>query len=135
MKKHPIWFLIIGIFILIVPTFIYLCFLIPMLSEEYNVLMASGGIIGIGGIAGTELISNNIKFSNLYKLSIKSLSIFSVLTIVQEFIGLVLGAAFTFVVSYIIFKILMEVYKNARRRKENEFIAREISRNIAEISK
>ena len=60
MKNHPVFYLIIGVFVLIVPTTIYLCFLVPKLSEAYNVLMASAGVIGGAGMYGASKIPEKI---------------------------------------------------------------------------
>ena len=62
MNKHPIWYLIIGIFILVAPTVIYLGFLIPQLTEAYNVLMASGGVIGGAGFYAASKIPEKLKY-------------------------------------------------------------------------
>ena len=61
MKKHPNWYLVIAIAVLVVPTAVYLAFLIPKLTEEYNVLMASGGVIGGAGYYGAQKIPEKIK--------------------------------------------------------------------------
>lgn len=135
MKKHPIWFLIIGIFILIVPTVIYLCFLIPKLTEEYNILMASGGVIGGAGLYGTTKIPEKVKYGSLFKLAANSFTILTVLTLVQEFIMELIGLVAVFVVSFIIFQILKEAWKNGRRKKENAELAEEIARSITETTK
>lgn len=135
MKKHPIWYLIIGIFILIVPTIIYLFFLVPRLTEEYRVLMASAGIVGGGGMYGAELIPEKIKFASMYKLAGKAFTLLTVTTIVEKFIIQLVGLAATIVVSYIVFYVLKEVWKNARRKLENEQLASKIARSTNEASK
>lgn len=135
MKKHPIWYLIIGIVILIVPTAIYLVFLIPSLSAEYNVLMASGGVIGGAGFYGTSRIPSEVKYSGLFKLASTSFTIFTIITLVQEFIMELIGLAVTFVVSFIIFKILKGAWKNGRERLKNERLAEEVARNVIETTK
>lgn len=135
MKKHPIWYLIIGIFILIVPATIYLFFLVPRLTEEYKVLMASAGIIGGGGMYGAELIPEKMKFASMYKLAGKAFTLLTVTTIVEKFIIQLVGLAATIVVSYIVFYVLKEVWKNARRKLENEQLASKIARSIDETSK
>lgn len=135
MKKYPVIYLIIGIIILIVPTVVYLCFLVPKLSYEYNTLMASGGIIGGVGFFGASKIPENIKFGSIYKLAVNSFSTFIVAVIIQKFFWEISGLIVTFIVSFIIYKICLEVYKNARRRKETREISEEIARNIIENSK
>ena len=135
MKKHPIWYLIIGIFILIVPTVIYLCILVPQLSEEYNTLMASGGIIGGAGFYGTFKIPEKVKYSGLLKTASTTFTILIITLLVEKFIVKLIGLVVVFVVCFIIYKILKEVWKNARRRKEKSEFANEIARNIVETSK
>lgn len=135
MKKHPIWYLIIGIFILIVPTAVYLGFLIPQMKEEYIALLSSGGVIAGGGMYGASAIPEKVKFSSLYKLSARSFTILTCITLVQEFIMEIIFLVATFIVSFIIFSILKEIWKNARRKNENAELAKEIARNIAETTK
>lgn len=134
MSERPIIFLIIGIFILIFPTSVYLFFLIPKLSEEYNVLMASGGIIGGGGIYAASKIPKKLKYSGLFKMASNSFTILTVILIVEKFIIQLVGLVSVFIISYIIFVLLKGAYKNARRRKENRELANEISRNVNKIS-
>lgn len=135
MKKHPIWYLIIGISILIIPTLIYLIFLIPKMSVEYNILMASGGIIGGAGFYGSSIIPTGIKNKSLYKLAANSFTIMCVITLVNKFIMQLIGLVSTFILSFIIYKIFKEIWKNARRKKEHRELADEIARNVAEITK
>ena len=135
MKKHPIWFLIIGIFILIVPTAIYFGFLASRMQEEYVVLMSSGGIITAGGMYGANAIPEEMKFSGLYKMSARSFTLLSVITIVQKFIYQIIGLAATFIVCFVIFSILKEMWKNGRRRKQSSELAKEVSRNVVESIK
>ena len=135
MKKHPIWYLVIGMFILIVPSVIYLFFLVPQLTDEYKVLMASAGIIGGGGMYGAELIPDKMKFASMYKLAGKAFTLLTITTIVEKFIIQLVGLAATMVVSYIVFYVLKEVWKNARRKLENEQLAGQITRSINEASK
>lgn len=66
MKKYY-FILSIGILVLIVPTAIYLIILCPQLSERYNTLMASGGIIGAGGIAACAKIPESFKKLGIVK--------------------------------------------------------------------
>lgn len=135
MKNKPIIILILSIFILIVPTVIYLCFLVPCLSKEYNILMSSAGIIGGSGFYGTSKIPSGIKFSSLLKLACNSFNIFVIVLLVQKFIPQIIGLAATVVISFIVFKILLEVYKNAKRDKKSKQIAEEVARNIVESTK
>lgn len=134
MKKHPIWYLVIAILILIIPTTIYLCILVPRLSEEYNVLMASGGVVGGAGLYGASKIPDKVKYSGLFKTAANSFTILTVTVLVEEFIIELVGLIAVFVVCFITFKILVEVWKNARRRKENRELAREIARSVNENS-
>lgn len=134
MKKHPIWYLIIAILILIVPTTIYLCILVPRLSEEYNVLMASGGVVGGAGLYGASKIPDKVKYSGLFKTAANSFTILTVTVLVEEFIIELVGLIAVFVVCFITFKILVEVWKNARRKKENRELAKEIARSLNESS-
>lgn len=131
MKKHPILYLILSIVVLIIPTTTYLCFLIPKLSEEYNVLMSSAGIIGGAGIYGASKIPDTIKFSSMYKLASNAFSLMAVTVLVEKFIIQLVGLTAVFVLSFIAYKILLEVYRNGKRRKQNEELAREISRSSA----
>lgn len=135
MKKHPIWYLIIGIFILIIPTLIYLVFLIPKMSVEYNILMASGGIIGGSGFYASSVIPAGIKNKGLYKLASNSFTIMCVIVLVNKFIMQIIGLVSTFILSFIIYKIFKEIWKNAKREKEHRELADEIARNVAKITK
>lgn len=135
MKKHPVWYLVIGISILIVPTLIYLIFLIPKMSVEYNILMASGGIIGGAGFYASSVIPAGIKNKSLYKLASNSFTIMCVITLVNKFIMQLIGLVSTFILSFIIYKIFKEIWKNARREKEHRELADEIARNVAQITK
>lgn len=135
MKKHPIIYLFIGIGILIVPTLIYLIFLVPKLTEEYNVLMASGGVIGSAGLYGAQKIPEELKYGKLFKLAANSFTIMIVITLVNKFIMEIIGLIAVFIVSFIIFMVLKGAWKNGRRRNENNELAKEISRNIAQTIK
>lgn len=135
MKKHPIIYLFIGIGILIIPTLIYLIFLVPKLTEEYNVLMASGGVIGSAGLYGAQKIPEGLKYGKLFKLAANSFTIMIVITLVNKFIMEIIGLIAVFVISFIIFMVLKGAWKNGRRRNENNELAKEISRNIAETIK
>lgn len=134
MKKRYIIIAIIAILILITPTIIYLCFLIPKMKEEYAVLMSSGGILAGGGMYAANFIPEKVKFSSIYKLSVRSFSIMVAITLVEKFMYQIIGLVATFIASYIIFKILMEVYKNGRRKKENRELAEEIARSVTKNS-
>lgn len=134
MSKHPVLYLILGIFILITPTIIYLCFLIPKLSEEYNVLMASGGVIAGGGMYGASMIPDKVKYGTLYKTAAKSFTLLTAITLVEKFIVQIIGLIAVFIASWIVFQILKGVYKNAKRRKETTEIAEEVARSIDEAS-
>lgn len=134
-KFNPIWFLIIGICFLLIPAGIYLGFLIPQMKDEYVILMASGGCIGSGGIAAAQFIPETAKFGTLYKTASKSFSLLIVITLVQDFIPQLIGLAAVLVVSYIIFVIFKELWKNGKRKLENAELAKEITRSINEASK
>lgn len=135
MKKKYIWALVVGIFILIVPTAVYLGFLIPKMSDEYNILMASGGVITGGGMYGASVIPDKIKYASLFKLSARSFTLLIVITLVQKFIMQIIFCVATFIISYIIFRILLGVYRDGKRRKQNSELAEEISRSIVESTK
>lgn len=135
MKKRPVFYLVFGIIILLVPTAIYLVFLVPKLTQEYNILMASGGVIGGFGFYGASKIPEKLKYSGLFKTSANAFTAFTVITIVQKFIMQLIGLCATFLISFIIFKILMEAYKNAKQRIRDSELAKEIARNIAETTK
>ena len=135
MKKHPNWYLVIAIAVLVVPTAVYLAFLIPKLTEEYNVLMASGGVIGGAGYYGAQRIPEKIKYGSLFKTAANAFTTLTVITLINKFIMQIIGLIAVFIVSFIIFNILKGVWKDARRRKENGELAAEISRNLAETLK
>lgn len=130
MNKNPIIVLIIAFIILTVPITIYLCFLIPQLSEEYNILMASGGIVGGAGYYGASKIPANMKNAGIFKLASNAFTTMIIIVLVEKFIIQIIGAVAVFLVSLIIYKILKGVYKNAKRRKENAELSAEITRNI-----
>lgn len=135
MKKRPYLFIVIGVLFFIIPPTIYLCFLIPQLSERYNALMSSAGILAAGGMYGSEKIPENFKFSGLFKLSSKSFTILTVIVIVEEFIIKLVGLAAVIIIGYIIYRICMEGYKNAREQINNSKLATEIARNINKNTK
>ena len=128
------WYLVIGIIILIVPTIIYLCFLIPKMKEEYIILMSSGGVIAGSGLYGAKAIPQKVKFSGLFKLSARAFTLLTVTTLVNEFIIELIGLVAVFIVSYIIFKILLEVYRDRKQAQASKNLAREIARSIDETS-
>ena len=135
MKKHPIWYLIIGIIVLIVPTGTYLGFLIPSMSETYNVLMASGGVVGGAGFYGASRIPKEIKYSGLFKLAANSFTTLAIITLVQEFALQLIGLVAVFIISFIIFIILKEAWKNGKQRLKDERLAAEVARNVTETLK
>lgn len=134
MKKRYIWFLVIGIIILIVPTGVYLGFLIPKLKEEYIVLMASGGVVGGGGYYGVSQIPDKVKYSGLFKLSAKAFTLLTIATLVEQFLGEIIGLIIVAVISYIVFKVLLEVYRERRQEYRNAELAKEVARSVNEAS-
>ena len=130
MKKYPFLYVVIGIIVLVVPTFIYLWFLVPKLTEEYNVLMTSGGIVGGGGLYAASKIPESVKGAKLYKLAANSFTLLTVQIIIQKFVMQIIGLVAVFIVSFIIYKICIEAYKNGKRRKENGELAEQIARSI-----
>ena len=135
MKEHPVWYRVIGLSILIVPTLIYLCFLIPQLKEEYIILMSSGGIIGGTGMYAANLIPIDTEKSSLYKLAANSFTILTIITLVQEFIMELVFLVALFIVCFIIYKIFEGAYRNAREQKVHKQLATEITSSIAKNSK
>lgn len=131
----PIWFLVIGIAILIIPTAIYLGFLIPQMRDEYIVLMSSGGVIGSAGLVGSAYIPETAKYGALYKTAARSFSLLVGITLVQDFIGELLGLLCTFAVSYIVFLIMRGIYKNAKQKRLNAELSGQITRSITESIK
>ena len=129
-KIKPIWYLIIGIAFLIIPTAIYLGFLIPRMQEEYIILMSSGGVIGSAGMFGTAMIPDKTKYGTLYKTASKSFTLLVVITLVQEFIKQLIGLAAVIVVSYIIFVVFKELWKHGRRAQENRELAKEVAESV-----
>lgn len=134
-KMNPVWFLIIGIFFLIVPSAIYVGFLIPQMKEEYVVLMASGGAIGSAGITACSFIPETAKYGTLYKTASKSFTLLTVITLVQDFIGELLGLAAVFAVCFIIFIIMKGLWRDGKQAKQNERLAKEVARGVAESTK
>lgn len=134
MKKKYIWILVAAITVLIVPTVIYLCFLIPQMKEEYIVLMSSSGVIGGGGLYGASAIPDKVKYSGLFKMSARAFTLLTVTTLVEKFILQLVGLVATIVVSYVIYKILMEVYRDRKQARQNYDLASKIARSIGEAS-
>lgn len=133
-KMNPVWYLVIGLAFLIIPTGIYLGFLIPQMKDEYIILMSSGGVIGGAGMFGTVLIPDKTKYGTLYKTASKSFTLLVVITLVQEFIKQLIGLAAVFVVSYIIFIVFKELWKHGRQAKANLELAEEVARSITETT-
>lgn len=137
MKKkgiNPIWFLILGIAILVIPTVTYLCFLIPKMTDEYIVLMSSGGVIAGGGMFGASMIPDKTKFGALYKTASKSFTLLVVITLVKDFVKPLIGLAAVFIVSFIIFKIMMELWKDGKHKRENQELAAEVARSVTQAT-
>lgn len=132
---NPIWFLIIGIAVLIIPTAIYLCFLIPSMKDEYIILMSSGGVVGAGGMFGTEMIPDKTKYGFLYKTASKSFTFLVVITLVKDFIGQILGLIAVLIVSFIVFQLMRSLYKNGKRARENKELATEVAQSVAKSIK
>lgn len=136
MKRiHPNWFLAIGIIFLIVPATVYLCFLIPQMKEEYIVLMSSGGAIGSAGLFGAEMIPETAKFGTLYKTASKAMTMLVIITLVQDFVKELIGLAIVLVISYIIFVVFKELWKDGKQARENKHLAAEVARSLTEAVK
>ena len=135
MKKKYIWFLVSAIFVLVVPTVVYLFFLIPKLEDEYIMLMSSGGVIGGAGMYAANAIPDKVRFSSLFKTSARSFTILTVTILVEKFINELIGLAVTIILSYIAYKILMEVYHDRKRSQQSTERAQEIARNIDSTTK
>lgn len=135
MRKHPIWFLIIGIFILIIPTVVALCIVIPQMQERYVILMSSGGIITGSGMFGASKIPDKVKYSGLYKLSANAFSLMTGILLVKEFIIEILMIATIFIASFIIYKVLKEAWKDGKRKLEIDELAGKISQGVNQSSK
>ena len=135
MKKKYIWFLVSAIFVLVVPTVVYLFFLIPKLEDEYIMLMSSGGVIGGAGMYAANAIPDKVRFSSLFKTSARSFTILIVTILVEKFINELIGLAVTIILSYIAYKILMEVYHDRKRSQQSTELAQEIARNIDATTK
>ena len=135
MKKKYIWLLVSAIFVLVVPTVVYLFFLIPKLEDEYIMLMSSGGVIGGAGMYAANAIPDKVRFSSLFKTSARSFTILTVTILVEKFINELIGLAVTIILSYIAYKILMEVYHDRKRSQQSTELAQEIARNIDATTK
>lgn len=135
MKKKYIWFLVSAILVLIVPTVVYLFFLIPKLEDEYIMLMSSGGVIGGAGMYAANAIPDKVRFSSLFKTSARSFTLLTVTILVEKFINEIIGLAVTIILSYIAYKILMEVYHDRKRSQQSSELAQEIARNIDATTK
>ena len=135
MKKKYIWFLVSAIFVLVVPTVVYLFFLIPKLEDEYIMLMSSGGVIGGAGMYAANAIPDKVRFSSLFKTYARSFTILTVTILVEKFINELIGLAVTIILSYIAYKILMEVYHDRKRSQQSTERAQEIARNIDSTTK
>ena len=135
MKKRYIWFLVSAILVLVVPTVVYLFFLIPKLEDEYIMLMSSGGVIGGAGMYAANAIPDKVRFSSLFKTSARSFTILTVTILVEKFINELIGLAITIILSYIAYKILMEVYHDRKRSQQSSELAQEIARNIDATTK
>lgn len=134
-KMNPVWYLVIGIAVLIIPSAIYLGFLIPKMSERYIILLSSGGAIGGAGAAGVAMISDKMKYGFLLKTASKSFTLLVVITLVQEFINQLIGLAIVAIVSFIIFLVMKGKWKDGKRRKENGELAEEVARSITQTAK
>lgn len=134
MSKKYIWFLVIGIAILIIPTAIYLGFLIPKIKEEYIVLMSSGGIISTGGYYGASKIPQGKKMSSVFRFVVNSFTTMIVFTLVQDFFNEIIGLITVFIVCFVIFYILKERYKDGKQKYRDKQLAKEITRSITENS-
>lgn len=132
---NPVWFLVIGICILIIPTAIYMGFLIPSMSEEYAIMMGSGAGLGGTGLFATGLIPETAKYGTLYKTASKATTLLVVITLVQNFIGRLIGLAAVFAVSYIVFLVMRGLWRDGRKRKEDERLAKEVARSTAQAVK
>lgn len=131
-KMRPIGFLIIGIIVLIVPASIYVGFLIPKLQEEYAILMASGGVLGGSGMFGSSMISEKSRWGTIFKTASKSFTLLVVVTLVRDFIKPLIGLAAVLIVSYIVFLIFKELWKDGRRKEQDVNLAEEIARAASE---
>lgn len=129
-KRLYVWYLVIAIIMLLAPTAIYLGFLIPKMHDEYTILMASGGCIGGAGMFGANMIPDKVKFGTLYKTAAKSFTLLTVITLVKDFIPQIIGLIATIIVSYILFVIFRELYRNGKRRKQDTELAEKVAQSI-----
>lgn len=130
MRKKYVWSLVIGIIILVVPTILYLCFLIPRLTERYNVLMSSAGVLGSFGYIGAARFPDKFKYSSLFKTSANAFTTMVIVMLIQEFIKEIIVLGIIVLVSFIGFCIFKEAYKDGKRREENKQLAEQIARNV-----
>lgn len=135
MKKHPFLYMIVGLAFLLIPTIIYLVYLIPMLNEEYNVLMASGGVIGSSGLYLTDKIPESWVHSKILKFASKSFTLLTVMTLIEKFYMQILGLLVVIVASIIVFYIFKGLYANGKRKIEDERLADTVARSVAEAIK
>lgn len=136
MKKiNPIWYLVIGIAVLIIPTGIYLGFLIPAMKDEYIILMASGGAVGGAGMAGASAIPDKTRTGVLFKTASKSFTLLVVVTLVQEFMYQLIGLAAVMIISYLIFMIMRGLYKDGKQYRQAVRVAEEVARAPAKATK
>lgn len=127
--------MILGLFILIVPTVLYLCFLVPKMKEEYLVLMSSGGVICPAGLTIAKNIPKESKFSSIAKLAVNSTTLLITIALVQKFVNQLIVLAIIIVVSVIFYSLLKLKYKIDRERYKNAELAREVARNLNEAVK
>lgn len=132
MKKKYIWIAIIAYIVLIVPPIIYLCWLIPNLTEEYNTMLASGGVIGGAAFYGASKIPDTVKFSGLFKTASRSYTLLIISILVKEFYIQCVALVAIIISCYIVFKILKGIYYDRKREFENKQFAKEISSSLNE---
>ncbi len=135
MKKRYIWIAVIAYLVLIAPTTIYLCWLVPNLTAEYNTMLASGGILGGSAFYGASKIPDTVKFSGLFKTASKSYTLLIISILIKDFYIECVGLLAIIVTCYIVFKILKGIYYDRKRQFENKQLAREISSSLNERSK
>ena len=98
-------------------------------------LMSSGGVIGGAGMYAANAIPDKVRFSSLFKTSARSFTLLTVTILVEKFINELIGLAVTIILSYIAYKILMEVYHDRKRSQQSSELAQEIARNIDATTK
>ena len=97
--------------------------------------MASAGTIGGGAFYGATLIPEKLKYGKLLKTAVNSYTLMCLIWIVQDFLPQILGCIAVFVTSFIIFRVLLGVYRDGRRKQENTELATEVARSITEAIK